>query len=489
MERQQHTNPWAEKLLQVSMPDSGEAWTAMETILDGKMPQIRTKDRRRWVLLILSLLLLIGVCNCPGRGRFFHNLWTTTTTTHKPAPAETIAPPATRGGDYAKGPNTAGTITRNPASPVAAAISHPSGSAHTTRDTNQHTTLHAAPNTTPHAVRRRSSKHNSVAAVYPAARVSTAWTPASGTITGGSENPSSLTSNPHTGAPTQAPAQQPPATANATANPKANIPAPGHAPKKTAPGDSTHKKPSPKPQDQPPPEKQHGWMIGIGLNQFFPIGGQQGSTFNSNGLTGTLTDYLPVPMIRYYVNPRLYVQLEAQINTPQAAKKNVVISSPQPDTSTIRGSSIVSTTSLRQLYYFNVPLSVHFQPWQNVDIGTGLQFSHLSNAIGDFDSTSTNSATSAVSNAKAIKSFKGATLYQHLKTSEFRVLLDASYTYKHFIFGLRYNQALSDFVNIRFASGQVTQSRNSSLQLYLRYILFDSRKKKGNNDSDTSASK
>ena len=230
-------------------------------------------------------------------------------------------------------------------------------------------------------------------------------------------------------------------------------------------------------------------MIGIGLNQFFPIGGQQGSTFNSNGLTGTLTDYLPVPMIRYYVNPRLYVQLEAQINTPQAAKKNVVISSPQPDTSTIRGSSIVSTTSLRQLYYFNVPLSVHFQPWQNVDIGTGLQFSHLSNAIGDFDSTTTNSATSAVSNAKAIKSFKGDTLYQHLKTSEFRVLLDASYTYKHFIFGLRYNQALSDFVNIRFASGQVTQSRNSSLQLYLRYILFDSRKKKGNNDSDTSASK
>ena len=57
-------------------------------------------------------------------------------------------------------------------------------------------------------------------------------------------------------------------------------------------------------------------------------------------------------------------------------------------------------------------------------------------------------------------------------------MLDASYTYKHFILGLRYNQALSKFINVQIAPGQVTESRNSSLQLYLRYILWDGRKKK-----------
>src|ERR1700748_736867 len=70
IERQPHMNPWAEKLLQVSMPDGGESWVAMEAILDREMPN--RADWRRWVLLILLLLLLIGVCNCPGRGRFFH---------------------------------------------------------------------------------------------------------------------------------------------------------------------------------------------------------------------------------------------------------------------------------------------------------------------------------------------------------------------------------------------------------------------------------
>ncbi len=68
----QHNNPWAEKLLQVSLPDSGEAWQAMERRLDEQLPRRWTRDSRRWVLLILLLLLLIGVCNCPGSRRLFH---------------------------------------------------------------------------------------------------------------------------------------------------------------------------------------------------------------------------------------------------------------------------------------------------------------------------------------------------------------------------------------------------------------------------------
>jgi hypothetical protein len=135
------------------------------------------------------------------------------------------------------------------------------------------------------------------------------------------------------------------------------------------------------------------------------------------------------------------------------------------------------------LFYFNVPLSVHYTLFDNFDVGAGLQFSRLSNAIGSFDTTTTptvtgnNPAITAVS-SKNVKSFKGDALYQQIKTDEFRFLLDMSYTYKHFIGGLRYNQALSKFVDIQIAPGQTTQGRNSSLQLYLRYILWDGRKKR-----------
>ncbi len=221
-------------------------------------------------------------------------------------------------------------------------------------------------------------------------------------------------------------------------------------------------------------------MAAIGLNQFFPLGGQQ-SVYSSDGTSGTLSDYIPVPVLRYYFNRKLYVQLEAQINTPQATKKNLVISSPPPDTATIPGQSIVSSASLQQLFYFNVPLSIHYTLFDNFDVGAGLQFSRLTNAIGAFDTATTivnGPNIVPVSSSNAVKSFKGDALYQKIKTDEFRFLLDMSYTYKHFIGGLRYNQALSKFVDIQIAPGQTTQGRNSSLQLYLRYILWDVRKKR-----------
>lgn len=249
--------------------------------------------------------------------------------------------------------------------------------------------------------------------------------------------------------------------------------------KNTPAKDSVRKKrpPPPPAEEEKPKEKENGFMAGIGLNQFFPLGGQQ-SAYNSSGTGGTLSDYIPVPMIRYYFNRKIYIQLEAQINTPQATKKNLVINSPPPDTSTVRGTTIVSSASIQKLFYFNVPLSLHYEPFDNLDIGTGLQFSRLTNAVGAFDSTITNVGTATTTNSKAVKSFKGDTLYQRIKTNELRFLVDVNYTYKHFVLGLRYNQALSKFIHVEVAPGQITQSRNSSLQLYLRYILWDGRKKK-----------
>jgi hypothetical protein len=268
----------------------------------------------------------------------------------------------------------------------------------------------------------------------------------------------------------------PKAGAKQPASPKKNdslsVPA-----KKPLSKDSTHKKPAAPPKEKEKTERNDGWMVGIGLNQFFRVGGQQASSFNSGGITGTLSDYIPVPMVRYYFNPKLYVQLEAQFNTPQYTKKNLVISQPPPD-STGTLTRLQSSASIQQLFYFNVPLSVHYEVLDNLDLGIGLQFSRLSNAIGTFDSSAYTLGSPDTVNATATKSFKGDTLYQRIKTEEFRFLLDASYTYKHFILGLRYNQALSKFINIQVAPGQVTQSRNSSLQLYLRYILWDDRKKK-----------
>lgn len=108
--------------------------------------------------------------------------------------------------------------------------------------------------------------------------------------------------------------------------------------------------------------------------------------------------------------------------------------------------------------------------------GQGLQYSRLTNGVGVFNSNyNTNGVDSLASETKSVK---GDSVYREIKTHEFRFLADANYNWRHFIFGLRYNQALSKFIHVEVSPGQITQARNSSLQLYLRYILWDHRRKK-----------
>lgn len=551
MERQPHNNLWAEKLLQVSMPDSAGAWSGMEALLDKEMPRRSWSDWRRWVLLILLLLLLIGVCNCPGRGRLFHgseiSRGSGITRLHAPGGSAASGGPAVLGG-----PTSAASAGR-PAAPSSGPAAPSSGRAAPSGPAAQSPGIRSAPTistplasgpatpatpTTPETQASRSdpANHRVRPSGGPLAPVTVKATHRfdditqtnasartrrskkhivpkrkTGTNTDGNEAPD--TDAPTSGAETDAPpsaksaapplakpnAPEPP-TKPATAPPSTKPVAPSltkpvapplakpAAPKDStrkniARKDSTHKKPPPPPKEEDQKEKDHGWVFGVGLNQFFPLGNQRGSTYNSNGLTGTLTDYLPVPMIRYYFNRKTYIQLEAQFNTPQPTAKNLVISQPVPDTSTRSGvfTQVSSSASIQQLYYFNIPLSIHFNPWDNLNIGTGLQWSHLSNAIGEFDSSTSTSVNGNIPNvvdAKSTHSFKGDALYQQIKTNELRFLLDINYTYKHFVPGLRYNQALSKFVNLQLPTGETTQARNSSLQLYLRYILWDTRKKK-----------
>jgi hypothetical protein len=119
---------------------------------------------------------------------------------------------------------------------------------------------------------------------------------------------------------------------------------------------------------------------------------------------------------------------------------------------------------------------VHYTVFDHLDLGTGLQYSRLTNGIGVFNSDYNTAGNDSLSTET--KSVKGDSAYKEIKTQEFRFLVDANYTWQHFIFGIRYNQALSKFIHVEISPGQVTQARNSSLQIYLRYILWDGRKKK-----------
>jgi hypothetical protein len=218
---------------------------------------------------------------------------------------------------------------------------------------------------------------------------------------------------------------------------------------------------------------------GLGLNQFFSIGGQQASGYNSNGTSNGVTDYIPVPMARLYFNKKTYIQVEAQFNTPQYTKNLLAKQVTTTDSLGTIPSSSQQSIFIKKLFYFNLPVSLHYSPMNNLYIGAGVQYARLSNGVGLFQNTKLGQGTTPDSTIfSKIGSFKTDPVYKELKTTEWRFLLDANYQLNNWVLGIRYNQALRNFINITISSNQITQSRNSSLQLYLRYTIWNSKKTK-----------
>ena len=473
MERHYDNNPWAEKLSQVSLPDSGEAWKMMELLLDKEMPVGRKPDKRRWFLLILLLLLLIGVCNCPGRGRLFGDRFRHGLKDSISEAGGEPGPTVRGGGDGPK--NAGGDTLANVDGREPEPGDRGTGGKH--RDTSGEKSDRID------RIDRidgdkQSGEWKKQDAGGKKSRGSTKHTrkierntPGDREVRGGSiPGKDGIGGKDRISGKDSIPGQDSIRGKDSTILTK----------KAVVKKDSVHKvpaKPAPKPAEEKKAKKKGWWTVGIGLNQFFTVGGQQASNYNSGGISGTLGDYIPVPVIQYHFNRKFYLQLEAQLNSPQYTKKDLVISRPPLDSlSPVQKRQ--STVFIKKLFYFNLPLSIHYNVYRGLNLGAGLQFSRLSNGIGLYQDQYLNSSSGSIdTTTSAAKSVKGDSIYKKIRTDEFRILFDASYTWKHFIFGIRYNQALSKFIDVSITPGQITQGRNSSLQLYMRYILWDSRKK------------
>jgi hypothetical protein len=227
-------------------------------------------------------------------------------------------------------------------------------------------------------------------------------------------------------------------------------------------------------------EDKKGFLFAVGINQFFPVGHQKENNFNSNGTSGGIGDYIPVPVARYYFHKWLYVQAEAQFNAPQYTKSLLASSSisinPIQDT--------IKSVFIKKLFYFNLPLSVHYSPFKNLYFGAGIQYSMLTNGVALFENSKGNTLISTTRPpndslliSSKIGNLKSTPAYSKLRTNEFRFLLDVNYQWKPFTIGVRYNQAFTNFINVHISNTVVTQAHNASLQLYLRYTILDYRKK------------
>jgi len=220
------------------------------------------------------------------------------------------------------------------------------------------------------------------------------------------------------------------------------------------------------------------FAIGLSLPLGFPLGDQKPLGYNINAGANTTSDYLPSPHIQYHFNDRAYLQSEIQLMSPQFIRP--VLLSYQKTDVPMRNITIYNSIYARKLYYFNVPLSMHYSPFKNFYLGTGLQFSSLLSGVAMFEEQRTGMVRADSLYSVRYARFKNDTVSNKLNGSEFRLMMDANYYWNRFTVGLRYNQALSNYVSLRISPVSPTiADKNKSLQFYLRYNLWEDKKKVG----------
>jgi hypothetical protein len=219
-------------------------------------------------------------------------------------------------------------------------------------------------------------------------------------------------------------------------------------------------------------------VFGLSLPLAFPLSDQKVVAYNFSGGNNTALDYLPAPHFQYHFNQKSFLQAELQVVSPQFIQPVLVAQSKYELPSTNNYRYVTNSVFARKLYYFNLPIGLHYSPFKNFYLGSGIQFSSLLSGIALHESRGYNSLNRDSLISQNYAKFKSDTISSRLNGNEFRVMLDANYYWRRFTVGLRYNQALSNYINIQVTpSSSYFTDKNKSMQFYLRYNLWENKKK------------
>jgi hypothetical protein len=220
---------------------------------------------------------------------------------------------------------------------------------------------------------------------------------------------------------------------------------------------------------------------GLSLGQTIAVGEQQSVSFNANAKSNIFSDYIPAPYFRLHIGSRLYVQTAFHFNSPQYVRSQRVDSTARDTTnSTVTGYSYQTDLVLKKLYYWDVPLSVHYRVFDGLSLGAGIQYSKLTGAIGQnkIILSPTNGGKDSIFDQHLIslKSDSGKGSYKKLSGSDWRILFEANYQWRRWTLGLRYERGLKAYWPVQL-DGTAGKDKNSSLSMHLYYDLWQSGRK------------
>jgi len=219
------------------------------------------------------------------------------------------------------------------------------------------------------------------------------------------------------------------------------------------------------------------FSAGLAVQQLIPIAGQKATPYNSLGRKGTLLDYIPSVYVRLNRTNKWFIQAEFKYGAPQYTKE--LIYSQNIVTDSLGVHSTITSQKLKKTFYHQLPLTFNYHVLSNWSIGGGVVWNKFMSAISEEEIIERNNQTqtdSVISKGviSTIKNLDSAASV--FSKSYFQAVFETQYEWKRFSLGARYAFGLEPYIN--FPIGGVLQhEKNSSLQIFIRYQLWRSKRR------------
>jgi hypothetical protein len=216
---------------------------------------------------------------------------------------------------------------------------------------------------------------------------------------------------------------------------------------------------------------------GIGLQQQIPMNGQKATPYNIYGRKGSLADYIPSVYLRLHRPEKWFLDGGFRYGAPQAVKEvnystTAITVFDTSGQQTIR-TTTTTTSRLKKTFYHQVPFSFNYQLMPHWSVGTGLLYSRFHGAVSEVEVHKTRNQVDSLVSKKLVQ--VPPTSDSFFTRSQIHLLFQTEYEWRRMGIGLRYTRGLQPFLKYTDAAGVLKQEKNTSLQLFLRFRVWNSK--------------
>ena len=216
------------------------------------------------------------------------------------------------------------------------------------------------------------------------------------------------------------------------------------------------------------------FSAGLVLHQQLPVNGEKLTPYNSLGRKSSLADYIPSVYFRMYKEKKWFIQSEFRYGAPQYTKEILYIQRKVIDTSTNTTTS--TSNRLKKTFYHQLPVSFNYYVLPHCSVGVGFTWNKFSSVVIEQEVKETNNITMIDSNQATTILHSGKPDSNFVK-SYFQAVIETQYEWKRFSFGARYSFGLQPYLKFQLPGGQQKEEKNNALQIFVRYNLWESKKK------------